>query len=88
MTLNTHSLGKLKNRNHITNAAIKALHDMKKSLMIIVQFFVFLFLLSLHISVLFVFAYFIFEAHKADKWHRVIPIHDVVLFKTQILWEL
>ena len=54
---------------------------MKKSLMIIVQFFVFLFLLSLHISILFVFAYFIFEAHKADKWHRVIPIHDVVIFK-------
>ena len=60
----------------VHNAAIKALHDMKKSLMIIVQFFV-----SLHISILFVFAYFIFEAHKADKWHRVIPIHDVVLFK-------
>ena len=64
----------------VHNAAIKALHDMKKSLMIL-HFFVFLFLLSLHISILFVFAYFIFEAHKADKWHRVIPIHDVVLFK-------
>ena len=37
----------------VHNAAIKALHDMKKSLMIIVQFFVFLFLLTLHISVLF-----------------------------------
>ena len=47
----------------------------------------FLFLLSLHISVLFVFAYFIFEAHKADKWHRVIPIHDEFLLYRHF-WSL
>ena len=81
MTLCTHILGKLKNRIHITNAAIKALHDMKKSLMI-VQFFcvsVFVVITYIFIFFLFVFAYFIFEAHKADKWHGVIPIHDEFL---------